>query len=68
MPFPSGSGVGGAVPSQIQTVGLMIDKGTPLSLQEGFQRGAGMAHRGIMYCHKEFRNYGENRPSSARVR
>lgn len=65
MSFPGSSG---SAPSPIKTVGLMIDKGTPLSLQEGFQRGAGMAHRSIMYCHREMRNYGENRPSPARIR
>lgn len=64
----SGPATNGPGPHPIRTVDLMIDRGDSLTLQEGFQRGAGMAHRAITYCHKEFRNYGANRPKASVVR
>lgn len=56
--FSAGSAVGGVGPSPIQAQSVMVDRrGTGLSAQEALQRGAGMAHRGIVYVHMDLRNF-----------
>lgn len=55
--FTAGSAAGGVGPSSIQAQSVMVDRREGLSAQEALQRGAGMAHRGIVYVHMDLRNF-----------